>query len=1027
MSHLRTVIEPLESRIAPATLTVTTLADGGAGSLRDAIDTAEGTAEADLIVFDSGLAGGTITLTTWDSSDYGKSAFAITTDITILGDGVTIERDSGADSFRLFYVSDDGSLHLEDLTLSGGLAKGGDGGSAPAEDGAGGGGGAGLGGAIYNRGEVTIRTSNFSDNTAQGGNGGVGGMNNLGDNGGGGGGGGMGGNGGNASSDGGGGGGGFVGNGGSATGLGGGGGGSITDGDNNAGNTAANGGTPDGGTGGGTNTIGGAGGFGGGGGGGGTGEPAGVTGGGAGGIGGGGGGSGESDTGNLNSAGVGGFGGGGGGGGEDTHGGNGGFGGGGGGRGGFGGGLGATHGLGGYGAGDGGTSNGASGGSGGGGGAGMGGAIFNDGGTLTIYTTNFSNNTTAGGNGGAGTASGSAGDGLGGAIFSNGGAVKTYQLGFSGNTADDQDLTGYAGATITAFSTGTFTQLGPKSISYIDGDGDKVTVSVSKGTLDATNIHLVTLPSGGQELAHLDLSAAEFNGANVVVSAKRVGNVGNGLANVGLFDGGTNAFGNITIFGDLSAIELGAGSGAKALGYLTVNSFGNAHTADLLGLGGGESFIDGSADRVTVKGNLNQVNFVVYGDLGILEIKGSIIGGDEDLSAEVVVDGDLRVAIVRGDIIGGHGYNSGVLNILGSAQFGTIGGSIVGSAGEGSGAFVAQDGMGRTTVGGSIIGSFGDGSGSLGTAGNLGQVIVRGSLIGHDGLESGNIFAGGDSAAIILGGSIVGGTAPVSGNIGIGGTLASLTIKGSLLGGQGPGTGSILVNGFAGGASGSIKIGGDVVGGGAPGTGLIVTSGGSFKSVEIQGSLHGGHAPNAGGIYAAQQIGAIKIKGSIMGNTDANVMIIAGGDLMPVAGSTKNVAINNFTVGGSVHYADILVGFDLVGVGANGGVQFGSLTVKGDWMASNLVVGHDNPAGIDWGTIDDVPIVGGASGIVARIASITIGGAVLGTANNADHFGFVATEILKFTADGIKAPLTAGTNVIELPVFNSDVTIREVV
>jgi hypothetical protein len=57
MKHTHTVIESLEPRIAPATFVVTSLADSGAGSLREAITLANDAPGADVIVFKKGLTG----------------------------------------------------------------------------------------------------------------------------------------------------------------------------------------------------------------------------------------------------------------------------------------------------------------------------------------------------------------------------------------------------------------------------------------------------------------------------------------------------------------------------------------------------------------------------------------------------------------------------------------------------------------------------------------------------------------------------------------------------------------------------------------------------------------------------------------------------------------------------------------------------------------------------------------------------------------------------------------------------------
>jgi hypothetical protein len=382
------------------------------------------------------------TLTAPDNHWYGPNGLPpISDDVTIDGHGATIARARSAPPLRLFFVGADpkapatldyvspgpGRLTLRDVTLTGGLAKGGD---AFA-----GGGGGGMGGAIFSQGTVLIERSTLAGNTARGGSsrdldagsagGGIGGNAPKSATGGGGGfgfdpmvgpSGGAGGPGGNAGGAGGGGGGGGFAlgdngenssttgpgdGGGAATGLGGGGGGGTPVG--SSGN-----GSGGGGKGFGAGGMGGAFGYGG---------ATHTTGGGGGGGVGGGGGAGRA----LPNGGGGGGGFGGGGGIGVLGGGSGGFGGG----GGQGGSIGVPGGGGGFGGGTG-TSGGA------GGGAGLGGAVFAMQGQLTIRASTFAGNRAIGGEGVVPDPA----KGIGGAIFNLNGSVALLGSTIASNTAD---------------------------------------------------------------------------------------------------------------------------------------------------------------------------------------------------------------------------------------------------------------------------------------------------------------------------------------------------------------------------------------------------------------------------------------------------------------------------------------------------------------------------------------------------------------------------------------------------------------
>ncbi len=91
-----------------------------------------------------------------NTTDGGNALPVITGNVTIVGNGATIER-TGTTPFRLFDVAGGGSLTLQNLTLTGGLAQG----AGAAAD----------GGAIYSSGTLSLTGVTVLRNTAQGNNG----------------------------------------------------------------------------------------------------------------------------------------------------------------------------------------------------------------------------------------------------------------------------------------------------------------------------------------------------------------------------------------------------------------------------------------------------------------------------------------------------------------------------------------------------------------------------------------------------------------------------------------------------------------------------------------------------------------------------------------------------------------------------------------------------------------------------------------------------------------------------------------
>ena len=122
--------DALEDRRLLATFTVTNVNDAGAGSLREAITTANNTTGADTITFDSGV------FNTSQTIDLNSQLPTITDDLTITGTGaelLTLDAGNGADNvfasgdgFRIFDITDNNANSQLSVTISGLTLTGGD-------------------------------------------------------------------------------------------------------------------------------------------------------------------------------------------------------------------------------------------------------------------------------------------------------------------------------------------------------------------------------------------------------------------------------------------------------------------------------------------------------------------------------------------------------------------------------------------------------------------------------------------------------------------------------------------------------------------------------------------------------------------------------------------------------------------------------------------------------------------------------------------------------------------------------------
>jgi len=311
-------------------------------------------------------------------------------------------------------------------------------------------------------------------------------------------------------------------------------------------------------------------------------------------------------------------------------------------------------------------------------------------------------------------------------------------------------------------------------VTYTDVDGDKVKITDSSGTLTSADLTFVSGTSG--QLAELNLTATGFAGANITFSVTHEPG-GNGLANVGYIDAGSNNLGSVTVKGDLGRIDAGSGSATiPAIKSLTVNSLGRLGTDTQSGLASPdlESNIKGALGSLTVTNDENGAFIdVTNGGIGAVTIGGSLIGGSEGNSGEILSSGNMGAVKIGHDLQGGSGGLSGGIQSGGALASVTIGGSLIGGSGNNSGEISSSGDMGAVRIsgnftGGSVSGTTGplDSSGLiLSKTGSIASVAIGGSVIsGTDTsfatdavlTDNASIRAAQEIGSLAVGGSVVG-------------------------------------------------------------------------------------------------------------------------------------------------------------------------------------------------------------------------------------------------------------------------------
>jgi hypothetical protein len=155
---------------------------------------------------------------------------------------------------------------------------------------------------------------------------------------------------------------------------------------------------------------------------------------------------------------------------------------------------------------------------------------------------------------------------------------------YIGSFGDDVTVHEIASAiALTVTPTASAKLVNATTVTYLDQDGDKVTVTFSKPLLTANNVNNVFHFDTGavndgvlaaQQLHYLDLRPLQSEGLSVTFKVAR-GSTGDGLVNVGAIESTGYDVGTVSIPGDLGRIDAGDfKSNVAGLGNLKVRTFG---------------------------------------------------------------------------------------------------------------------------------------------------------------------------------------------------------------------------------------------------------------------------------------------------------------------------------------------------------------------------------------------------------------------------------------------------------------------
>jgi hypothetical protein len=276
---------------------------------------------------------------------------------------------------------------------------------------------------------------------------------------------------------------------------------------------------------------------------------------------------------------------------------------------------------------------------------------------------------------------------------------------------------------------------------YTEPDGDQVTVKTARGT-DADLQPLLTfdMPAGPvKTLQKLDLSSKPviFEGTDISIAVTKRGPTGDGLVRVGEIKAISMDLGNVTVKGDLGALDCGnlgrIGPAAKSLSAQTMGINGVATQGAMPDL---TSTLQGSLGKLTVAGDMQGVVLLIQGtgsSLGPAKVGGSMN------AVNVKVEGGIASFTLGNDLRAGS-IGGLIWSVAGNIGTVKIGGDVFANDAGPSGGVLAQGGNVKSvTIGGNVLGGKGLTGGGLNggvyASGRIGNVSIGGDVAIDSGFD----------------------------------------------------------------------------------------------------------------------------------------------------------------------------------------------------------------------------------------------------------------------------------------------------